>query len=395
MHVAVAHPERVSGLVLFATLGAVPDGGITELNETLVARLTAEERGRLEGLLSGRSGYDDDPSLMSEIHADALAVILAGHRQRRAPGRSRWPSRSPTATDRLDPRPGGRDARTWPAGLDVPALLGPGRRRAMPSGRLPMQQRSSAVVDHQDRRGRGRRPVGRGPRGRPRVVGETSSGQSEADQAPGHQAGGGRGGRGPGVRRRFAPAPSTARATQTRGCAAGPGPGSRAGSASGAGPRHPGRASVDRAAPEPGAGHPRGDDPRRGGSDLYECVESRVRRHPRSLVAERRVARCPELARPASRSPASKSGHRGFDTQCSPRRCARRDATRQDRAELRDRRASRRRRRAASGPRLAAARAATARSKSARRALYSEVPGARHARVDDHEAGARRGSGTA
>src|SRR6476469_1555184 len=40
MHIAVAHPERVTGLILFETLGAVPDGGGAELVVNMVARLT-------------------------------------------------------------------------------------------------------------------------------------------------------------------------------------------------------------------------------------------------------------------------------------------------------------------------------------------------------------------
>ena len=31
MHIAVAHPERVTGLILIETLGALPDGGSDEL----------------------------------------------------------------------------------------------------------------------------------------------------------------------------------------------------------------------------------------------------------------------------------------------------------------------------------------------------------------------------
>jgi pimeloyl-ACP methyl ester carboxylesterase len=67
MHVAVAHPERVTGIVGIETLGAIPDGGSGVLTENLVARLTPEERAYLDALLEREAEGDDDPGLMAEI----------------------------------------------------------------------------------------------------------------------------------------------------------------------------------------------------------------------------------------------------------------------------------------------------------------------------------------
>ncbi len=69
MHIAVAHPERVAGLVLIGTLGAVPDGGSTALVENLVARLTRDERGRLDPLVARQGAGDQDPALWHDIMA--------------------------------------------------------------------------------------------------------------------------------------------------------------------------------------------------------------------------------------------------------------------------------------------------------------------------------------
>ena len=61
MHVAVAHPERVHGLILFDTLGALADGGRAALVENLVARLRPKERARLDELVALETAGDDDP----------------------------------------------------------------------------------------------------------------------------------------------------------------------------------------------------------------------------------------------------------------------------------------------------------------------------------------------
>ena len=55
MHIAVAHPERVAGLILLETLGAVPDGGSSELVANMVARLTPEERAELNAPMASHA----------------------------------------------------------------------------------------------------------------------------------------------------------------------------------------------------------------------------------------------------------------------------------------------------------------------------------------------------
>ena len=67
MHLAVAHPERVEGLILVATLGAVPDGGSGALVENLVARLSPDERARLDPLVARQAAGDADPDLWQQI----------------------------------------------------------------------------------------------------------------------------------------------------------------------------------------------------------------------------------------------------------------------------------------------------------------------------------------
>jgi pimeloyl-ACP methyl ester carboxylesterase len=67
MHLAVAHPRRVLGLVTIDTLGAVGDGGAASLTPNLVARLTPGERARLDALLAIQAVGDAKPTLESEI----------------------------------------------------------------------------------------------------------------------------------------------------------------------------------------------------------------------------------------------------------------------------------------------------------------------------------------
>ena len=68
MHIAVAYPERVAGLVAIETLGALPpDGGSAELAVNLVARLTPDERAELDDLMARELEGDDDPMLVAKI----------------------------------------------------------------------------------------------------------------------------------------------------------------------------------------------------------------------------------------------------------------------------------------------------------------------------------------
>jgi pimeloyl-ACP methyl ester carboxylesterase len=68
MHIAVAHPERVTGLILLETLGAIPDGGSAELVANMVARLTPDERAELDALVARQEAGDDDPNLMAKLY---------------------------------------------------------------------------------------------------------------------------------------------------------------------------------------------------------------------------------------------------------------------------------------------------------------------------------------
>ena len=70
MHIAVAHPERVLGLVTLDTLGAIPDGGAAALTTELVARLTPAERARVDALIAREAA--------GEVDADLALAILSG-----------------------------------------------------------------------------------------------------------------------------------------------------------------------------------------------------------------------------------------------------------------------------------------------------------------------------
>ena len=135
MHLAVAHPERVAGFILLATLGAVPDGGVDALNHELVARLTAEERARLEGLLARQVEGDEDPRLPAEIYETLFPSYSPVHGNVRPPGKIRMEK---PLTDRPDAMASVRahfEAGTLARGLptlQVPALLIHGDGDPMP-----------------------------------------------------------------------------------------------------------------------------------------------------------------------------------------------------------------------------------------------------------------------
>ena len=68
MHIAVAHPDRVAGLIALDALGALPpDGGSEALVENLVGRLTPDERAALDALVARQAKGDDDPTLMAQM----------------------------------------------------------------------------------------------------------------------------------------------------------------------------------------------------------------------------------------------------------------------------------------------------------------------------------------
>jgi proline iminopeptidase len=79
MHIAVAHPERVLGLVTLETLGAVPDGGAAALNPNMVARLTPSERARVDALIALQAAGDTDPKLDVQILREVWPSYFHDH----------------------------------------------------------------------------------------------------------------------------------------------------------------------------------------------------------------------------------------------------------------------------------------------------------------------------
>lgn len=126
MHLAVAHPERVSGLILLATLGAVGDGGIDDFNRAMVERLTAEERAALDALLERQVAGDEDPTLMGEIFAILWPSYSPIHGNVRPPGTIRLAKPLPDEPDTMASVRAHLEAGTLERGLprlDLPALL--------------------------------------------------------------------------------------------------------------------------------------------------------------------------------------------------------------------------------------------------------------------------------
>lgn len=135
MHLAVAHPERVAGLILLATLGAVPDGGVDALNRELVARLTPEERSRLETLLARQVEGDADPRLPEEIHETLWPSYSPVHGNVTPPGRIRTEKPLPGQPDTMASVRAHFEAGTLEQGLpalELPALLIHGEGDPMP-----------------------------------------------------------------------------------------------------------------------------------------------------------------------------------------------------------------------------------------------------------------------
>ncbi len=79
MHIAVAHPERVAGIVTIETLGALPDGGGGALVPTMIGRLTPEERAGLDGVVARQGADGDDPSIESDIMAAIWPAYFHDH----------------------------------------------------------------------------------------------------------------------------------------------------------------------------------------------------------------------------------------------------------------------------------------------------------------------------
>jgi pimeloyl-ACP methyl ester carboxylesterase len=75
MHLAVAHPDRVLGLVLVEPLGAVPDGGVGEMGQNLVGRMSPEQLARA-GELQERAAAGE---ATEEDAVAGLAVVWPGY----------------------------------------------------------------------------------------------------------------------------------------------------------------------------------------------------------------------------------------------------------------------------------------------------------------------------
>jgi pimeloyl-ACP methyl ester carboxylesterase len=75
MHLAVAHPDRVAGLVIADPLGAVPDGGAGDLGQNLTARMNPE--------LAARALELDERAMAGlgtpEEAMESLAILWPGY----------------------------------------------------------------------------------------------------------------------------------------------------------------------------------------------------------------------------------------------------------------------------------------------------------------------------
>jgi proline iminopeptidase len=79
LHMAVAHPDRVAGIIGIDILGAVPDGGGGALVPTMVSRLTPDERAVLDDLVAQRAAGSDDPTLESRILTSLWPAYFHDH----------------------------------------------------------------------------------------------------------------------------------------------------------------------------------------------------------------------------------------------------------------------------------------------------------------------------
>jgi proline iminopeptidase len=136
MHLAVAHPERVRGLVLFDTMGAVPDGGGAALSANLVARLEPGERRYLDELIARQDRGDDDPMLVAEMLVTLWPSYSYAHGNVLPPRPLRLEVPLPNVPDTMESVRAHWAAGTLERGLptlDLPALLIHGVADPLPS----------------------------------------------------------------------------------------------------------------------------------------------------------------------------------------------------------------------------------------------------------------------
>src|SRR5688500_16470592 len=98
MHLAVARPERVSGLVMLDALGAVGDGGLAEFGPNLLKGLSEAARHRIADL----DAQEENGEALSEDERREHLQLL-------------WPNYfgDPASASPMPPLRFGRNTETW------------------------------------------------------------------------------------------------------------------------------------------------------------------------------------------------------------------------------------------------------------------------------------------
>ncbi len=94
MHLAVAQPDRVAGLVLVDGLGAVGDGGIAEMGQAMVDRLLPGALARMQemaGQMARREPADTDATEQTALQWPGYFAEPAAARPGRRRCASHWP----------------------------------------------------------------------------------------------------------------------------------------------------------------------------------------------------------------------------------------------------------------------------------------------------------------
>jgi pimeloyl-ACP methyl ester carboxylesterase len=136
LHLAVAHPDRVKGLVLFDTLGAIPDGGRAALSANLVARLRPPDRARLDAFVALEESGSEEPTLVAQILTTLWPSYSYAYDAVPAPRPLRLEVPLPGVPDTMSSVEAHWAARTLERGLpklDLPALLIHGVADPLPS----------------------------------------------------------------------------------------------------------------------------------------------------------------------------------------------------------------------------------------------------------------------
>jgi proline iminopeptidase len=145
MHLAVAHPERFLGLVVLDGLGAVDDGGTSELGPRLMASLSEEVRARVEeldargdrGEASQAERYEQMQLVWPYYFGDPAAAPPMPQFRFSRYGAETWAS----IADHFERRTLERGI----PGLTMPVLITHGDRSPIP---LEEAERTAALVPH-------------------------------------------------------------------------------------------------------------------------------------------------------------------------------------------------------------------------------------------------------